>query len=177
MLLFCRKAQRIVHIPFFEPVTVEDEAKQIQIEDGYHACRKAASSSIGYIISLREHLFSTKNRSYLGELLLPFVSNHLPNVHHRAKKSYALVLLASKLVGKLLCVLLQFIIFLKLCKEVQDLITYEDVLEFFVQEWAPIVNSLHCAMTSAVEDFLWEVLAVVKELPTNEVRNLCEQTI
>ena len=94
-----------MHIPFFEPLKVEDEAKQIQIEDSYHACRKAASSFIGYIISLREQLFSPGNRSYLGELLLPFVLSYLPNVHHRAKKSYALVLLATKLVGKLLHVL------------------------------------------------------------------------
>ena len=94
-----RKAQRIVHIPFFEPLPVEDEARQIHIEDSYHACRKAASSCIGFIISLKDHLLSPRSRSYVGELLLPFITSHMPNVHHRTKKSYALVLLAAKLVS------------------------------------------------------------------------------
>ena len=98
-LLLYRKAQRIVHIPFFEPLPVEDEARQIHIEDSYHACRKAASSSIGFMISLKEGLLSSTSRMYIGEYLLPFVSCNMPNVHHCAKKSYALVILAAKLVG------------------------------------------------------------------------------
>jgi len=90
-----------VHIPFFEPIPVDDEAKQIHVEDSYHACRKVASSAIGFFIRLRDCLLSPKNRAYLGEFLLPFVSGHLTNVHHRAKKSYAIILLAIKLVGTL----------------------------------------------------------------------------
>ena len=94
-----RKAQRIVHVPFFEPVPVEDESRQIRIEDSYHTCRKASSSTIGFIIGLKDHLLSSRNRSYIGQFLLPFVTSHMPNVHHRTKKSYALVLLAAKLVS------------------------------------------------------------------------------
>ena len=42
-----------------------------------------------------------------------------------------------------------------------------------MKKWAPIVNELHSA-TSAndVEEVLWEVLEVIRELPTNEVRKL-----
>ena len=99
VIIVNRNAQRIVHIPFFEPLPVEDEAKQIHIEDSYHSCRNAASSSIGFIIGLKDRLLSPRSRSYIGELLLPFVSSNMPNVHHRTKKSYALVLLAAKLVS------------------------------------------------------------------------------
>ena len=54
-----------------------------------------------------------------------------------------------------------------------DLINYEEVLQFFVDTWAPIVDSLHRSTTgSAVEEFLWMVLEVIKELPTNEVRKI-----
>ena len=64
-------------------------------------------------------------------------------------------------------------LFLKLCNEVVDLITYEDVLQFFINKWAPIVNSLHSSTTgNVVEEFLWMILEVIKELPTNEVRNI-----
>ena len=53
------------------------------------------------------------------------------------------------------------------------MITFEDVLQFFVNEWATIVNSLHSATTgNTVEEFLWVVLEVIKELPTNEVRKV-----
>ena len=94
-----RKAQRVVHIPFFEPLPVENESRQIHIEDSYHTCRKASSSAIGFMINLKDHLLSSRNRSYIGQFLLPFVTSHMPNVHHRTKKSYALVLLAVKLVS------------------------------------------------------------------------------
>ncbi|XP_065916811.1 uncharacterized protein [Dysidea avara] len=151
-----RKAQRIVHVPFFEPLSIHDEARQIEIEDSYvyNDYRKAASSAIGYIISIRDRLLSSRNRRYIGELLLPFISVHLSNVHHRTKKGYALVLLATKL----------------LCDEIEGVITFEEILDFFVKKWAPIVNELHSA-TSAndVEEVLWEVLEVIRELPTNEV--------
>ena len=99
IFFFCRKAQRIVHVPFFEPLSIHDEARQIEIEDSYNDYRKAASSAIGYIISIRDRLLSSRNRRYIGELLLPFISVHLSNVHHRTKKGYALVLLATKLVS------------------------------------------------------------------------------
>ena len=67
-----RKAQRIVHVPFFDPLPVENEARRIQIEDSYHTYRTATSSCIGFIISLK----ITFCRSYIGEHLLHFTTAH-----------------------------------------------------------------------------------------------------
>ena len=57
-----------------------------------------------------------------------------------------------------------------------DLIDYEEVLQFFVNKWAPIVNSLHGSVTgNAVKEFLWMVVETIKELPTNEVRKVSRE--
>ena len=48
-------------------------------------------------------------------------------------------------------------------------------LKFFVNKWEPIVNSLKGALAgNAIEEFLWNVHYVIKELPINEVRWISE---
>lgn len=59
--------------------------------------RKKASSGIGMLISIGHKLVAPEWQSHLN--ILPFVTNELPHVHFRVQKSYALLLLVSKLVS------------------------------------------------------------------------------
>ncbi len=94
-----RNAQRIVHIPFFEPAILVSEAEQLRSEDSMGEARKRASGAIGQVILLQKPLVAPQTRAYVGEHLLPFVATLLPNVHYRVKKCYALVLVAARLVS------------------------------------------------------------------------------
>ena len=63
-------------------------------------------------------------------------------------------------------------IFLMLGDEVPKLVTFEEVLKFFVNKWVPIVNSASAG--NAIEEFMWNVHDLIKELPKNEVRWISE---
>jgi hypothetical protein len=94
-----RKVQRIIHIPFFKAECVISEAEHIQIDDKLVQTRGSLSSCIGYLISLREALTSPISRNFIGENLMPFISQHMPSVHYRLKKCYALILASARLVS------------------------------------------------------------------------------
>lgn len=102
MFLTYRNVQRIVHIPFFEPIHISNNARQLEVEDAIIECRKACSSGVGHLIDFRESLVSPVTREYMGKYLLPFISQYMPNVHYRVKKCYALVIMAAALVS--LCI-------------------------------------------------------------------------
>ena len=95
-VFYCdRKAQRIVYMPFFKPLAVEDEARQIHI-----SCMSKSCIQLYWIYNKFERSTSPRSRSYIGELLLPFVTCKMPDVRHHAKKSYTFVILAAKLVSQ-----------------------------------------------------------------------------
>lgn len=95
-----RNAQRIVHVPF---KAIESSVVNIQghleFEDSLSKARKESSGAIGYITSLATLLVSKSARNYTKKMLLPFVAKHLPSVHLRVQKCYALVIVAARLVG------------------------------------------------------------------------------
>ena len=62
--------------------------------------RIKASSSIGLMIALGHYLLSPEVQSQLDETILPVVIDHLPPVHFRVQKCYALLLMAAKLVSE-----------------------------------------------------------------------------
>ena len=57
----------------------------------------------------------------------------------------------------------------QLCNSLSDIVTYEEVLEFVTEKWAPIIESLHSGRGGVIGDFLSAVLETVKDLPTHEV--------
>lgn len=89
-----------MHIPFFESAAPISEAAQLKNEDALNAIRSTTSSSIGYIIKLRGLITSESARGYIGNQLLPFLGIHMPNVHYRVKKCYALIIVAARLVSE-----------------------------------------------------------------------------
>jgi hypothetical protein len=148
-----RKVQRIIHIPFFKAECVISEAEHIQIDDKLVQTRGSLSSCIGYLISLREALTSPISRNFIGENLMPFISQHMPSVHYRLKKCYALILASARL----------------LCAVVANVVSFEEVMSFFMEKWAPIVENLHSSTGGIIVEFLQSVIVAIKELPTNEI--------
>ena len=51
----------------------------------------------------------------------------------------------------------------------QKQLATESFSTFFVQQWAPAVNTIHQAKGGIVVSFLEEVLKAVKDLPVHEV--------
>lgn len=163
-----RYAQRIVHVPFFAPQD-SDDTEQLDYEHCLNSMRSLASSSIGAIISLGSHLVSESTKRYIKDELLPLITKNMPSAHHRVKKCYALVLVAAKLVRNFITFkLFRFFLINKLC-EVTSGITFQEVLDFFVQTWAPIVEKLHQHKGDIISEFLESVLLAIKDMPTNEV--------
>jgi hypothetical protein len=97
-----RNAQRIIHVPFFNPRNATSEAEQLVFEEKMASARSSAAAAIGHLIRMREPLVSERMRQYIGQHMLPFVSSHLPNVHFRVKKCYALVLATGNLVREII---------------------------------------------------------------------------
>ena len=100
-MIACRNAQRVIHIPFYKAYIVNSESVQLELEEKMADRRSYALAAIGHLIRMLEPLTSPEMREYIGEHLLPFVASHLPNVHFRVKKCYALVLAAGWLVSPL----------------------------------------------------------------------------
>ena len=88
-----RNCHRIVHIPFFPASQPLSPVEQARHETALIDARAAASGSIGELIKLGEKLSSYDS-------LLPFVCTHLPDVHFRVQKCYALVLNTAELVSE-----------------------------------------------------------------------------
>lgn len=61
--------------------------------------RSEASGAIGLIIRIGQELITERTRTALEDLFLPFVSSHLPDIHFRVHKSYALILSAAWIVS------------------------------------------------------------------------------
>ena len=107
--------------------------------------------------------------------MLPFVSRYLPNVHFRVKKCYALVLATGNLVrrnnikGVLRYVIINTLLN-QLCQIPLRQITYCEILDFFVHQWAPVVNQLHESQGGLVGKFLSAVIEAIKDIPIHEVR-------
>lgn len=57
---------------------------------------------------------------------------------------------------------------MQLCEIAPEAISYREFLDFFVQQWAPAVNTIHQAKGGIVVSFLEEVLKAVKDLPVHE---------
>ncbi|XP_065908179.1 uncharacterized protein [Dysidea avara] len=122
-------------------------------ENTLSKARKESSSAIGYITSLATYLVTESAQEYRKNVLFPFVAKQLPNVHMRTQKYYTLVLLAAKL----------------LCERAKDIVTYHDIIEYFVNKWAPVVNELHSTSYGLLKEFLNEVVGITTTLPTYEV--------
>lgn len=96
--LHYRKAQRIIHIIFNKPDEVPKN--QVALDDRMSQLRMDISSALPYIIKMAQILTSDEARKYVAECIMPLVSHHLHNVHHRVAKCYTLVFVAAKLVSK-----------------------------------------------------------------------------
>jgi hypothetical protein len=56
-----------------------------------------------------------------------------------------------------------------LCEVVPNIVSFSEVVDFMINTWAPIVDSLHCRNHGVLIDFVQSVYEAVKDLPTNEV--------
>ena len=68
------------------------------LEEKMASARSPAAAAIRHILTIRVPLVSERMQQYIGQHMLSFVSNHLPYVHFRVKKCYALVLATGNLV-------------------------------------------------------------------------------
>jgi hypothetical protein len=48
-------------------------------------------------------------------------------------------------------------------------VSFEEVMSFFMEKWAPIVENLHSSTGGIIVEFLQSVIVAIKELPTNEI--------
>lgn len=58
---------------------------------------------------------------------------------------------------------------MQLCEVLSGIVEYQDVLQYFVKEWAPVVNELHTSKCGPIRQFISEVVNITKTLPTNKV--------
>lgn len=49
------------------------------------------------------------------------------------------------------------------------MIRYEEIIDFLVSKWAPIVDALHMNRGGIIVQFLTEILEVLGDLQTHEV--------
>ena len=94
-----RNTQRIIHIPFYPPRESPSPTLQVENEMKMRAARTMASASMGHIISLGKELVSADRQQHINANILPFVCKHLPTVHYRVQKCYALMLAVAELVS------------------------------------------------------------------------------
>jgi hypothetical protein len=57
-----------------------------------------------------------------------------------------------------------------LCEVVPNIVSFSEVVDFMINTWAPIVDSLHCRNHGVLIDFVQSVYEAVKDIPTNEVQ-------
>ena len=61
------------------------------------------------------------------------------------------------------------LLYMQLCEIAPGTISYREFLNFFVQQWAPAVNTIHQAKSGIVVSFLGKVSKAIKDLPVHEV--------
>ena len=93
-----RSSQRIVHIPFFHQPKPLSPSQQARTEMILKEARSSASAAVGEIIKLGGKLISSEVQLHLQNHHLPFVIQHMPSLHFRVQKCYALALTAAELV-------------------------------------------------------------------------------
>lgn len=61
--------------------------------------------------------------------------------------------------------------FLQLCNAVNndDIITNMEIENFFVEEWAPLINAIHSSSQGIVQRFVVHLVSVLDPLTTQEV--------
>ena len=63
------------------------------------AARTMASASMGHIVLLGKKLVSVDRQRHINTKILPYICKHLPTVHYRVQKCYALMLAVAELVS------------------------------------------------------------------------------
>ena len=53
-----------------------------------------------------------------------------------------------------------------------NVVTFSDIIEFYINKWAPVVDALHSRKLGLVIDFVTSVLDAIRDLPTNEVNDI-----
>ena len=84
MLILCRNASRLVHIPFFTPIHHVAEG---QVEEEMKSARDKASSSISHMIAVGQHFTSQRVHE-----CLEVITSEMPNMSYRIQRSYSTVL-------------------------------------------------------------------------------------
>ena len=79
-VLIIRNVQRVIHVPFYNPVMASTDGEQLMLEERMSVTRRNASAAIGHIIKLKKSLVSKEMREHIGQSLLPFVSGCLPKI-------------------------------------------------------------------------------------------------
>lgn len=59
--------------------------------------------------------------------------------------------------------------YIQLCEAFPSVITYQEVLSFFMDKWAPVISLLHEGRGNIIEEFISYVFEAIKDLPTHEV--------
>lgn len=157
-----RNSQRILHIPFFSPVRSPESTELRENEIRLKEARKNASSAIGILIAIGHRIASPDMQQHLSNITLPFVIGKIPHVHFRVQKSYALLLLVSQL----------------LCEHLPaSVITYQDIMDFFSNEWARVICQIQLHGSDVLSDFLRQLIRVMNAMEVYEILQMIRPSV